>query len=137
MPGKTHLITHAPSRAPVFELEEFQDLTIDTAVICLKYEADPAVAEIVTGIDCNYRLITYALKDGLEANEPKAKHPAAKHDKIWSRLLLHEEAGKQLSLLDSAKILIPTRARRKLLELVHRAHSGYRKSYKKATQLYY
>ena len=86
VPGKTHLIVDALSRAPVFELEECQDLTIDTAVTCLKAEADPALTEIIAEIDHNNRLVTYAIKDGLEADELKAKHPAAQHKKIWGWL---------------------------------------------------
>ena len=121
----------------VFEPEECQDLTINTTLTCLKSEADPALDKIIAGIDRNYRLVTYAIKDRLEASELKAKHLAAQHEKIWSWLLLHKEAGKHLILLDSAKILVPARARRKLLELVHRADQGYTKSYRTAAQLYY
>ena len=61
----------------------------------------------------------------------------AQYKKVWSRLSLREEASKQLILLDSAKILIPTRTHKKLMELLHKAHSGYTKSYKTAAQLYY
>ena len=100
MPGKIHLINDALTRALVFEPKECQDLTIGTAVTFLKAEADPALSEIIACIHCNYRLTTYALKDGLEPNELKAKHPAAQYKKIWSRLSIHEEAGKQLILLD-------------------------------------
>ena len=103
----------------------------------LNAEESLALSEIIACIDLNYLLITYTLKDGLEANELKAKHSAAQYKKVWSRLLIHEEAGKKLILLDSAKILIPTPACKKLLEVLHKAHSGYMKSYKTAAQLYY
>ena len=56
---------------------------------CLNAETDPALAEIISKIDPNYRLIICALKDRLEAN----KQPATQHKKIWSQLSLHE-AGK-------------------------------------------
>ena len=125
VPGKTHLIADSLSRAPAFEPEGCQNLTIDTAVTCL--EENPALLEIVACIDRSYRLIAYTLKNGLEANKLKAKHPAAQYKKIWSWLLIHEGAGKQLILLDSAKILIPTCKCKKLLELLHKAHSGYKK----------
>ena len=99
----------------------------------MKAAGNMALSEIISCIDHNYRLITYAIK----VNKLDAKHPAAQYKRVWSRLLIQNKAGKQLILLDSAQIVIPTCTHKKLLKLIHRAHSGYTKSYKTVMQLYY
>ena len=73
----------------------------------------------------------------ISARKLQSKYPAAQFKRVWDRLILHREAGKQLFLLDSTQIVILTRARKKLLELIHAAHAGYTKSYKKPAQLYH
>ena len=56
---KTHLIAVILSRAPVFEPEEYEDLSINTAMTCLKAERNPGVNEITSCID--QKTITWLL----------------------------------------------------------------------------
>ena len=97
---KTYLVPDAHSRALVFEPEECEDLTIDTAVTCLKADRNPALNEVIAFIEHNYHLVTYDII--------KPKHPATQYNRVWSRLFIHVKAGKQLILMDSAQIVIPT-----------------------------
>ena len=101
VPGKTRLIADALF-CFVFEPDECEDLTINTAVMCLRAERNPALTEVIAAIDRNYHLITYTIKDSLHASKLQSKYPAAQYKKVWDQLSLHEEAGKHMTLLDSA-----------------------------------
>ena len=59
VPGKTHYIADALSRAPLFAPEELPDLEIDTAVSCLAHTSHPSLKLVYAAIDEDYtRLIS-------------------------------------------------------------------------------
>ena len=55
MPGKTHYIAEAISRAPLFVPEELPDLEIDTAISCLVKTSQPSMNVVYAAIDDDYR----------------------------------------------------------------------------------
>ena len=54
VPGKTHYIADALSRAPLFAPEELPDLEIDTAVSCLASTSHPSLNIVYAAIDEDY-----------------------------------------------------------------------------------
>ena len=55
VPGKTHLIADALSRAPLFSPEEMPGLEIDTAISCLSQTSQPLIDIIYNAVDDDYR----------------------------------------------------------------------------------
>ena len=60
VPGKTHLIADALSRAPLFAPEDLPGLEIDTAISCLSQTSQPSIRLIYDAVDDDYRQL---LKD--------------------------------------------------------------------------
>ena len=56
VPGKTHLIADALSRAPLFQHEEHPYLEVDTALSCLTMTKDPYIHIITDNINDEYKL---------------------------------------------------------------------------------
>ena len=56
VPGNSHYIADALSRAPLFSAQEEEDITIDTALSCLTITNDPAISTILSNIDSDYVL---------------------------------------------------------------------------------
>ena len=61
IPGKNHQIADALSCAPFFAPEEEEDITIDTALTCLRITQDPVYRVLQQHIDKDYILCTMAL----------------------------------------------------------------------------
>ena len=54
VPGKSHLIADAPSRAPLFAPQQVEDIAIDTARVCLAKTAHNQLDIIFDAIDSDY-----------------------------------------------------------------------------------
>ena len=57
VPGKTHFIADALSRAPLFLPQEQPDLEIDTAITCLAATSHPSMSVISHAVDDDYRTL--------------------------------------------------------------------------------
>ena len=64
VPGKTHLIADALSRAPLFELEDLPGLEINTAISCLSQTSHPSIRVIYNTIDDDYRQLIKDVQNG-------------------------------------------------------------------------
>ena len=64
VPGKTHLIADALSRAPLFKPEDHPDLEVDTALYCLTMTKDPSISIITDNMNQDYKLCVHDLIDG-------------------------------------------------------------------------
>ena len=60
VPGKTHFIADALSRAP----EELPDLDIDTAVSCLANTSHPSLNLVYAAIDNDYKQLVTDVQNG-------------------------------------------------------------------------
>ena len=57
MPGKTHYIADALSRAPLFEASDLNDMTIDSARTCVAVTDPRQLDMILDSIDSEYRAL--------------------------------------------------------------------------------
>ena len=120
VPGKTHFITDALSRAPLFSPQEQPDLKIDTAITCLAATSHPSMCVISRAVDDDYRAL---VQDVLRGTSTSA----------YSRSLKSEMASLSVSdglvLLDSRLIVLPTiPAVKPVLRLLHASHTGVNKT---------
>ena len=65
VPGKTHWIADALSRAPLFSAQE-EGIDIDTAFSCLTMTQDPAINIILSNIDSDYVQCKEDIMNGTE-----------------------------------------------------------------------
>ena len=94
---------------------------------------------IIENIDQGYRHLVQQIK---EDNMTDRKSKKLKHDKINYEsdrcyMSLKQFEGHTLIMYNSTRLLIPTNARRRIANELHKAHSGLMKMMKTATQLYY
>ena len=73
--GKTHMIADALSRVPVFQPEEEEDETIDTAIRCLQTRESDELASIADAID-KYNSIMQAVKSDTNFKLLPSHHPS-------------------------------------------------------------
>ena len=128
VPGKTHYIADALSRAPLFLPQEQPDLEIDTAITCLVATSHPSMDIISRAVDDDYRALVQDVLRGTSTSS-------------YSRSLKLEMASLSVSdglvLLDSRRIILPTPAVKPVIHLLHASHSGINKTILLARGLYY
>jgi transposase InsO family protein len=128
VPGKTHYIADALSRAPLFAADDLSDMAIDTARTCLADTAKPKLTEVLDAVDEGYRELKSDVKNG------KITGAAAQQLKgIFHRLSMDDE----LVYLDAQRLVLPKRAVPNVLKMLHAGHGGTTKTYEMARSLYY
>ena len=112
---KTHLIADVLSCAPVFQPEEEEDDTIDTAIRCLQIRESNELASIADAIDKKYNLIVQAVKSDTNFKLLLSHHPARQLLSICTQLSIDKLGGKDVIMQDGSRILVPREARKKSL----------------------
>ena len=128
VPGKTHLIADALSRAPLFAPEEHPSLEIDTAISCLMQTSHPTMDLIYKSIDDDYRLLLEDVK-----NETCFSTYAQSLKAYFNILSLSDG----LILMDSKRIMLSLPSVKPILKLLHTSHSGVFKTTNLARGLYF
>jgi hypothetical protein len=142
--GKDHLIADALSRAPIFnpDLDETQEEETDLMIITVKSASsseDPDLA--MTRIsdcaksDAEYLSVIQCLLKEKHPKDLPASHPARAFVKVWQDLSF--DVKSQLLILHNHRIVVPKDCRADVLEALHRAHQGVRRTRARARELYY
>ena len=130
-PGKSHFIADALSRAPVWASEDdglAQEPATCAHIIESSFVAMAAKHEA-------YSNCVDAVLAGKTMDQLNPDHPARVLTKVWDRLSVDNVT--ELMLVDDLRIVVPTTARQRVLELLHMPHSGMAKTLEQARQLYY
>ncbi|XP_059085528.1 uncharacterized protein K02A2.6-like [Tigriopus californicus] len=145
IPGKKHHVADALSRFPLFDIQkEDQDEpvlsgfdSIHLATISLNSAPDSglaSVSEIAKG-DVNYQAIISTLLSGQSPKSLPQSHPSKLYSKQWEALSL--DYSTDLLILQGHRIVVPTAARPTILQDLHRAHQGIRRTRALARSLYF
>ncbi|QQP48708.1 Uncharacterized protein FKW44_009103, partial [Caligus rogercresseyi] len=137
VPGKTHVIADALSRAPVFQPEEEESCDILVRSMKLHEEKmDPALKVIVEAAssDIEYQNVLQVLKDRKCLDSLPKGHVVLKYRSYWDGLSFDESYG---FLLYHSRIFVPMEARMKILKILHLQHTGIEKTLRNARQLYF
>lgn len=132
--GKTHLIADALSRSP---LPGGSDQAYYIASII--HSLDPQLDDLRSAASkCpEYKRLLRALQtmDLAAVRRLPATDPIGAYKSIWDELSIYED--QKLILYQADRIFVPKPDRQRILELLHRGHSGIVKTRQLARQLYF
>ena len=119
MPGKTHNIADALSRAPIFPGGDDLDIPIDTALAYLVTTNDPALKIIHECIDEDY---IQCMKDIQENGN--TSHLIKQLKSIKGDICVLND----LLMIDARRIILPPQAIKPVLSRLHAGHPGQEKT---------
>ena len=144
--GKSHMIADALSRNPVWDSEKdgLEDLVQEEETgICRRLTVDPAL-EVITDAareDKEYTDLVALVAKATPADKikemTKEGHLARKIVKEWHSLSTASLNGVDIVLKDAKRMVLPSKARPKVLDLLHSSHAGIEKTKVTARGLYY
>ena len=138
VPGNTHQIADALSRAPVFDPKESKQEAKCTAIItAITAPTDPALESLISEAksDTNYQAVKSALLSGLHPKNLPSSHPTKLYAKQWDDLSVDDSTG--FLILQGHRIVVPSSLRQQILHGLHRAHQGLRRTRSLAQELYF
>ena len=128
VPGKTHNIADALSRAPIFPGSDDQDIPIDTALAYLVTTNNPALTIIHECIDEDYTQCMKDIQENSDTSHLIKQLKSVKGDICVLNGLL---------MIDARRIILPIKAIKPILSRLHAGHPGQEKTMALAQQLYY
>ena len=142
--GKHNLIADALSRAPVFPaapLSPEDEVEEEFFVRCVtEHAVREGGLEWMCGLaqeDAAYQAMVAAKRENVPANSLPLTHPARQMKGIWDHISLKTVGQATMLVYDACRLIVPTAARRKIVDLLHMPHAGLVKTRKAASQLYY
>ena len=127
--GKDNAIADALSRYPVDPPEP--DAEVEAAIST--FGTDPLIAELREAAGDSYREIHQAVKSGVKAKDLPPHHPGRQLKDLWSELA----ASDDVLMTYRGRIVVPVRARARILEKLHVSHCGETKTLRQARSLYH
>ena len=132
VPGKTHQIADALSRAPVFEPDA--TVTPSSEATCNSVRITRSLQKLVEAahVDKDYQEMIKAFQDDRKPNQLPHTHPALSFRSHWDEIAFDNGL-----LTLGNRIIVPTKAIKDVLNKLHLSHSGIAKTKQNARQLYY
>ena len=136
VPGKTHLIADALSRAPVFAPSETDVISVNASLVKQLSTSDPALSSFKTAAaaDSQYTAVVNFLVSGIDPKDFPPNHPAQAFRSLWSDLSVLDNV---LLVLDDSRLVVPKACRADVLANLHKSHSGITKTRQLAKNLYF
>ena len=130
VPGKSHHIADALSRAPLFSMEDEEDMYIDTARACLAQtvERNKELDLILDAVDSDYIRFKHDVKNGTFDSE---------YAKMMKAVMPQLSVDEELVYMDAKRIVVPRKAVKSILNLAHISHIGVNKTYDLCRSLYF
>ena len=125
--GKDNAIANALSRYPVDPPEA--DTEVEAAI--LTFGMDPLISELLEAAGDSYREIHQAVKRSTKAKYLLPHHPGRQLSNLWSELA----ASDDVLMTYRGHIVVPVRARARILEKLHVSHCGETKTLRQARSL--
>ena len=138
--GKNHLIADAFSRISHDQVPLSSSNKEKGSSVFIRQAAGyKTLSTIRDHIDSDYNALIDALLSGLP---PKQFPKLSAYHGVWNHMsVLYDpddlDNDEALLVLDGTRIVVPTKARAELVELLHTSHQGERKTYQHASELYY